>query len=534
MEATDPTPTTEPEPNVATAPETSSAVVPPAPPAPSATDPSPEATASPPLPRQTGGTASDPQAQRATVLATFNKTVGDLVDELKGTFPELKESLDERYATAAAPDDTSLMDWFIANAQPHFMAITTKSETLFKENDATFLLPDINFTQLWKCKLTKATKAAIWKYLHVMLLLVSHYQLNTHDFESTFAQWNEMLDGNKGGQMDEAELQKMKAHAEQVMQLMQSLAGGGEDDAEAGSDDDEAGGDAAGGAEGADDGATSTERAQRFEKELKEDPFIQQLENSKIAQFAKELSNEIDVSSLGLSPDAKVESFQDVFGTIGKNPQRLLGLVKSVGDKIQTKLTTGDIKQSELVEEAHTLVKSMQDSKAFKQMFKKARKKGKHGGGLDPQAMFATMAKQMASMPGMEGMMGGGGPGGPGGAGGMPDPAAMQQMMAQMMGAMGGGGMGGGGGAGALARMETQERLRQKLAARQAGGEGAGAAEGTTASVASTTDAGDATDPAKRKKKRGKKKKKKRPPTVEAAAATVGAPATGAEAPPQQ
>ena len=95
----------------------------------------------------------------------------------------------------AAPDDTSLMDWFIANAQPHFLAITTKSEALFKENDATFLLPDINFTQLWKCKLTAATKAAIWKYLHVMLLLVSHYQLNTHDFESTFAQWNEMLDG---------------------------------------------------------------------------------------------------------------------------------------------------------------------------------------------------------------------------------------------------------------------------------------------------------------------------------------------------
>ena len=52
-------------------------------------------------------------------------------------------------AAAAAPDDTSLMDWFIANAQPHFLAITTKSEALFKENDATFLLPDINFTQLW-------------------------------------------------------------------------------------------------------------------------------------------------------------------------------------------------------------------------------------------------------------------------------------------------------------------------------------------------------------------------------------------------
>lgn len=429
--------------------------------------------------------------QRAKVLATFNKTVGDLIDELKGAFPELKESLEERYASAAAPDDTSLMDWFIANAQPHFLDITTKNEAVFTKNDATFLLPDINFSQLWKCPITKANKTAIWKYLHVMLLLVSHYQLNTHDFEKTFSQWNEMLDGHQQGQMNEEELHKMKEHADQVMKLMQSLTGEDKDDEkEEDSDDDddihEAGG-------------TSEEKAKRFEEKLKEDPFIQQLENSKIARFAKELSSEIDVSSLGISPDANIDSFQDVFGTIGKNPEKLLGLVKSVGDKIQNKLTTGDLNQSELVEEAHTLVKSMQDSKAFKKMFKKARKKGKHGG-LDPTAMFATMAKQMASMPGMPPMPNGDAPGGE-----MPDPAAMQQMMAQMMGAMGGGG-GGGGGAAALSRMGTQERLRNKLAARQNVADNS-APPATALPPAPPAPPGQETVP--KKKKRGKKKKKK-------------------------
>lgn len=458
-------------------------------------------------------------AERATILATFNTTVGDLVDELKGTFPELKESLDERYSVAVAPDDPSLLQWFETNAQPHFMRLTTKDDALFKEHDTTFLLPDINFSQLWKCKLTKATKGAIWKYLHVLLLLVSRYQLDTHDFESTFAKWNEMLDGSK---MDEAEMQRMKTHAEQMMQLMQGLAAG---DDEADDDEHAVGGDG-GDADGDADtnGATGDEKAKRFEEELKQDPFIQQLENSKIAKFAQELSSEIDVSSLGLAPDAKVESFQDVFGLIGQNPQRLMGLVKSVGDKIQHKMSSGDIQQSELVEEAHTLVKSMQDSKAFKQMFKKARKRGgKSGGGggaggLDPQAMFAMMAKQMASMPGMEGMMGGaggpGGPDGPGGAGGMPDPAAMQAMMAQMMGGMGG--MGAGGGANALARAETQDRLRRKLAVKQ---EGEAAVEGTGGGGAGsgTGGAGSGVGGGK-KKRRGKKKKKVPNPTASSGA----------------
>ena len=441
----------------------------------------------------------DDSSQKEGVLATFNKTVGDLINELKGTFPELKESLDERYTTIS-PEDVSFLQWFEINAHPHFLAITTKDEKLFKNNDTTFLLPDINFSQLWKCKLTKATKAAIWKYLHVLLLLVSHYQLNTHDFESTFSQWNEMLDKTN---MDETEMENMKVHADQIMQLMQNLTGGDDDDEDDDDDNKEQNGspDNDTTPNNKDAGGTQTpeEKAKQFEDELKQDPFIKQLENSKIAQFAKELSSEIDIGSLGLNPDAKVESFQDVFGMIGKNPQRLLGLVKSVGDKIQNKMSSGDIKQSELVEEAHTLVKTMQDSKAFKKMFKKARKKGKKGG-LDPQTLFATMAKQMGNMPGMP----------PGGGAGM-DPEAMQKMMAQMMGSMGGMAGGGGGGPGqTLARMNTQERLRSKLNDKSSGG-------GIPASLDATPPPPPQHPPVAptgTSNKKRRKKKKKKPPQV--------------------
>ena len=381
-------------------------------------------------------TSQDPLVQRASVLETFNNTVIELIEELKDTFPELRESLIERYQDLRS-DDSSVLEWFETHAQSHFMDITTKNDELFKKHDTTFLLPDINFSHLWKCKLTKKTKVAIWKYLHVLLLLVSHYQLSTQDFEATFSQWNQMLDESS---VDEDELKKMRSQAEHIMKLMENLASQKDDDEEEEDGDDNK-----------EERTHEDDKTGFTEEDLKQDPFIQQLENSKIAKFAKELSKEIDVSSLGFSPEAGAQSFQDVLGSIGKNPQRLLGLVKKVGDKIQTKLNAGDINQSELVSEAHDLVKTMQDSKAFKRMFKKAKKRGK--GGVDPHTLFNTMMKNMAQTKG-----------GPFEGQHQPEmnPDAMQAMISQMMGGMAGMGN-------PLQNANeaaTRDRLRQKLANR--------------------------------------------------------------------
>ena len=86
------------------------------------------------------------------------------------------------------------------------------------------------------------------------------------------------------------------------------------------------------------------------------------------------------MNDLGLSEDVKIESFQDVFGVMGKDPQKLFGLVQTVGNKIQSKMQHGDIQQNELVAEAHDLMQSMQGSQVFKNMFKPG--KGKGGGGV--------------------------------------------------------------------------------------------------------------------------------------------------------
>lgn len=403
---------------------------------------------------------STPVSNTTECVSTFNKTVIEFVEELKSTFPELEDIVNERYTSLSNTDD-SVMKWFELNAKEHHLSLTTKDESLFKNHSSLFLLPDINFSQLWKCKLTNISKNAVWKYLHVLLLLVSHNKMSnvaqevgqdtvpvhtlrttsdvnikdgsnndtTHapDMQKMFEQWNTMLDDKE---LSEEQLKNMKEQSENIMRLMESLNNKNEGDE--GDDDDVSA--QSGGGEGNQDNPFVG---------MENDPFLKQLENSKIAQFAKELSNELEMKDLGLSEDeVNINSFQDVFGMMGKNPQKLMGLVKTVGDKIQNKMQTGDIQQTELVSEAQNLMQSMSNSGVFKNMFKGG-KKGK--GGLDPQALFQNLAKNMNLDANQF------------------DPAMMQNMMAKMQQAGGIGDMltpQSGSGA-------TRARLQKKLAQQQ-------------------------------------------------------------------
>lgn len=387
---------------------------------------------------------SGPTDTAPSCVATFNSTVVDLVTELKGTFPELVDIIDERYS-AVAPDDTTLLEWFEANAKEHHRALTTKDESVFKSNASLFLLPDINFCQLWKCKLTKSNKKAIWKYLHVLMLLVSHRQMQgvtqsvldhatttgakpsvaPTNMQSTFEQWNKMLDDK---QMTPEELAAMREQSEKIMKLMETLHNTTEETEKEDDDSD-------------DDNQTGGGKVPSME-DIQNDPFVRQLENSKIAQFAKELTQELDMKDLGLDGKTdKAESFQDVFGMMGKDPQKMFGLVKTVGDKIQNKMQSGDIQQSELLMEAQNLMQSMQTSDTFKQMFKGGKKGRGKGGGMDPHTMFKEMTKHI-------------------------DPAMMQQAMSMMGNMQGFPPMGGGGAGGASSA--TRARLQQKVAQKSA------------------------------------------------------------------
>jgi hypothetical protein len=109
---------------------------------------------------------------------------------------------------------------------------------------------------------------------------------------------------------------------------------------------------------------------------------LDDLMNGKIGTLAKEIAEEAK-SSIG---DEK-EFMQNVM----KNPQKILSLVKNIGGKLEEKISSGQVKESELLEEATQIMDKIQDIPGLKEMMAKMGLNGK----MDFKAMANKMQQHM-------------------------------------------------------------------------------------------------------------------------------------------
>ena len=93
--------------------------------------------------------------------------------------------------------------------------------------------------------------------------------------------------------------------------------------------------------------------------------LLKSLENSKIADLAKEISQDIDISKF--ASDAAVENPAELlnFANLGDSNSLLGSIVSKVGNKIQGKLSSGELRHDELLSEAMSLLKAFDSNKAF-------------------------------------------------------------------------------------------------------------------------------------------------------------------------
>jgi hypothetical protein len=119
---------------------------------------------------------------------------------------------------------------------------------------------------------------------------------------------------------------------------------------------------------------------------------LNMLENSKIGNLAKEISDEIDLSNI------KVDKPEDLIGSLLSGDGALNSIIGKVGSKIQSKIASGELKHEELLSDAFSMLSMLN--------------KGGSGGGAkgagtsDPlggmgafmnNPMFAQMMKGMQS-----------------------------------------------------------------------------------------------------------------------------------------
>jgi len=315
-------------------------------------------------------------------LNDIKKIVIDFTRDILVTFPEQKSNLNAHLQRLL--DDTDVNDESLNAVYAHckkvyperFFDILYQNVEVF--NVSIEFLPGIDFSLLWSDKdLTEKTRETIWKYLQLLLFTM----VSTISDGSSFGDTSKLFEA-----IDENEFKKkLEETIEQMQHVFNTDGSEGAD----GEGADGEGADREGeGAEGEGDNGSRGPNINLGDlpdpKDIHE--HVTNMMNGKLGKLAREIAEET-ASELNMNME-EAGSVGDVFKTLFKNPTKLMGLVKNVGSKLDTKLKSGDMKESELLQEASDIMQKM---------------KSMPGMG-DLQSMLAKM--------GMGHMMPGGGAGG--------------------------------------------------------------------------------------------------------------------------
>jgi negative regulator of replication initiation len=328
------------------------------------------------MPKNRKSKSKTPQNVKNEMPENFRSLIVDFTNDLSTTFPEYAD-LWKVWNDPELPNEEleKLFDYFVKVYPERFFDILYQNVDLFKpETESnTFFLPNVDFKILFNCEnVSENTRKAIWKYLQIILFTI----VNSVKDKSKFGETMNLFDG-----VDESELQgKLKETFESIGSFFTNMNSEGEETSE-------------------DQGGDENKHTFHFDK-MGDMPnpedlhgHLKGLFDGKIGSLAKEMAEEIqkDFSDI-LDGDEDINSTQDVLKKILKNPKKIMDLMKTVGNKLNSKMQSGEISQDEIMKEASEWMSKMKDmggSDQFNEIFKNITK---NMGGLGKNMKFDTNA----------------------------------------------------------------------------------------------------------------------------------------------
>jgi len=338
----------------------------------------------------------------------FFKIINDFTQDISITFPEYTpiinkwwvsnastvgeegltdEEIYQKCATRLEEKETKTKKVFLHCLRvipERFFDILYQNENMFDEGSDinTEFLPGIIFKYLWTCDISANTRATIWKYLQLMLFSIINSVKSSDDFGDT-AKLFEAINENE-----------LKSKLEETLNHVQDMfnfSGEGQEEGEGeGQQDDGASG--SDGKEGS--GAEGTNEMPSAEN-IQE--HIQKMMQGKLGKFAMELAEET-AGELNLDMDNEA-SANDVFQKLFKNPGKLMGIVKNLGSKLDEKIKSGELKESELISESMEMLNNMKNMPGMNNMHEILSKMGMpgmaKGGKVNMNAMESQMQKNL-------------------------------------------------------------------------------------------------------------------------------------------
>ncbi len=316
----------------------------------------------------------------------FKKVITDFISSFLTAFPEYTDGLYSNLCipTHAAEEigdeaNTKLYEHCKTVYPERFFDILYQNDHIFSPDSAVSndvsvdFLPGIDFRLVWNLSdITDTTKEHIWK----------HLQLITFTIVCSMSKGN-LTFGDTAKMFEAIYEEELRVKLEETMANLQSVF-------ETGATDDA----------GANPNSDATPPPPFASDALPDAESMHEhlsgLLGGKIGTLAKEIAKET-VSELNIDVSEET-SVSGVFQKLMKNPGKLAGIIKKVGEKLDKKMKSGDIKESELFKEASEFMNKMKAGG------------GKGKGGMGGMGDLAQILKSMN--------LGGGDLGGLGGLGG--------------------------------------------------------------------------------------------------------------------
>ena len=323
----------------------------------------------------------------------FKKIIVDMTKDILVSFPEQEQNLHKELKNVVFETDKDSLEHSIKYIFVYcktlypakFFDILYQNVSLFESADCEFL-PGINFKTLWNENISDKTRETIWKYLQLVLFTIVSSISDGDTFGNTFGDTTKLFEA-----INENEF---KSKLEETISQMQNLFG------ELKPENDNA----SNPAENKEGNDTEQPEKEHIDINDLPDPtqihdHVTNMMNGKLGTLAREIAEET-AADLNINGD-NADSVNDIFKNLIKNPTKLMGLVKNVGSKLDEKIKTGDMKESELLEEASELIKQMKNMPGmgnFQNMFSKmgmnmGKSAGGGGGKVNVDAMQSKSQK---------------------------------------------------------------------------------------------------------------------------------------------
>jgi hypothetical protein len=298
----------------------------------------------------------------------FYKVINDFVEDIKMTFPEYVPIVNKWWKISDDQEKEKRTLFVYKHCSKifpeRFFDILYQNDKIFEEDSDinTEFLPGIVFKQLWSFDISDKTRETIWKYLQLILFSVIGSVNNSEQL------------GDAAKLFEAINEDELKTKLEETLGDMQKIF-------------DMSGNELP-------DGINENMNIPNAE-DLHS--HINNMMNGKLGKLAMELAEET-AKDLNLDME-NVGSANDVFKTLFKNPGKLMSMVKNIGEKIDAKLKSGEIKESELISEGMEMLNQMKNMPGMgnmQEMFAKMGMPGLgKGGKLNMGAMEAQLNKNL-------------------------------------------------------------------------------------------------------------------------------------------